>query len=243
VTTVEASHLLGGDVTISMTPLHLHTQIHDGRVTVTVIGELDAHTAPSFAAFVDGVPVRPDVIDARYVSFVDALGLRVLLAERDRRNCHLQPSLVVERLAAATGAYLPPADGSLGPPRLDDADFAVAIHDTDLRFHYVNPRLARINGVPADRHTGRLPPEVFDVETDDVTEVLRDVLSRRAPATVTVTGATATGASGCWTCNYYPVRWMLRDDVIRQIVAVVIPTTPTDTALAIEFSAPSRPGE
>jgi hypothetical protein len=36
---------------------------------------------------------------------------------------------------------------------------------------------------------------------------------------------------------------MLRDDVVRQIVAVVIPTTPTDTALAIEFSAPSRPGE
>jgi hypothetical protein len=26
------------------------------------------------------IPVRPDVIDARYVSFVDAAGLRVLLA-------------------------------------------------------------------------------------------------------------------------------------------------------------------
>jgi anti-anti-sigma factor len=241
-TTVGSSHPLGEDVTHRMIPLHLHTEIRDGRVTVTVIGELDAHTAPSFAAFVDHAPVRPDVIDARYVNFVDALGLRVLLAERDRRDSQLQPSLVIERLVTATGAYLPPADQSFGPPRLDDADFAVAIHDSDLRFHYVNPRLARINGVPVDRHIGRLPHEVFDVASDDVTEVLCDVLCRHAPADVTVTGTTATGVPGGWTCNYYPVRWMLRDDVVRQIVGVVHPTSPTETARTIEFTAPSRPG-
>jgi anti-anti-sigma regulatory factor len=44
-----------------MTPLHLHTEIRDARVTITVIGELDAHTAPAFTAFVEAIPVRPDV--------------------------------------------------------------------------------------------------------------------------------------------------------------------------------------
>lgn len=225
-----------------MTPLHLHTEIRDARVALTVIGELDAQTAPAFAAFADAVPVRPDVIDARYVNFVDAAGLRALLAEQARSDCGLQPSLVIDRLVTRCGIDLPPADDSSGPPRLDDADFGVAVHDIDLRFDYVNPRLARINGLPVARHTGNLMRDVFDVESDDVTDVLHDVLHRQAPTEVTVAGATATGVSDCWTCNYYPVRWMLRDDVVRQIVVVVRPTAPTQTALSIKFSAPSEPG-
>ena len=216
-----------------MTSLHLHTEIRDGHVTVTVIGELDTSTAASFAAFVDGVPVRPNVIDARYVSFVDAAGLRVLLAERSRRDCALRSSAVIDRLLAAAGIDVPPSDDSFGPPRLDDADFAVAIHDTDLRFQYINPLLARINGMPVKRHVGRLLHEVFDVEADDFTDVLRDVLDRHASAEVTVAGATATGAPGCWTCNCYPVRWMLRDEHVRQVVVVVEPTAPTGTALSV----------
>jgi PAS domain-containing protein len=172
-----------------MTPLHLHTEIRDARVTITVIGELDAHTAPAFTVFVEAIPVRPDVIDARYVNVVDAAGLRALLTERERRGCVLQPSLVIDRLVTACGIDVPPADDSFRPPRLDDADFAVAVHDTDLRFHYVNPRLARINGIPVSRHTGKLLEDVFDVESDDLADVLRDVLRRQALTEVTVAGA------------------------------------------------------
>jgi hypothetical protein len=76
-------------VPISMASLHLHTPI----------------------------PVRPDVIDARYVSFVDAAGLRVLLAERSRRDCALRSSLVIDRLVTAAGIDVPASDDSFGLPR------------------------------------------------------------------------------------------------------------------------------
>jgi hypothetical protein len=83
---------------------------------------------------------------------------------------------------------------------------------------------------------------VFDVEIEDFTDVLRDVLDRHAPAEVTVAGATGTGAPGCWTCNCYPVRWMLRDELVRQVVVGVESTAPTDTALSVEDSASSELG-
>jgi hypothetical protein len=73
-------------VPISMASLHLHTPI----------------------------PVRPDVIDARYVSFVDAAGLRVLLASCD---CALRSSLVIDRLVTAAGIDVPASDDSFGLPR------------------------------------------------------------------------------------------------------------------------------
>jgi anti-anti-sigma factor len=225
-----------------MTALHLHTEIRDAHVTVTLIGELDAQTAPTFATFVETVPVRPDVIDARYVTFIDAAGLRTLLTKRAQSGCRIVASVVVARLITIVGTDVPLIDEPFGPPRLDSAQFAVAVHDTDLRYDYVNRRLATINGLPVARHIGKRPQDLFDIERDDITGVLHGVLHGHAPVEVTIAGATAAGSTDCWTCNYHPVRWMLGDDVIRQIVAVVEPTPPSDAALSIKFGATSGQG-
>ncbi len=225
-----------------MTALHLHTEIRDAHVTVTLIGELDASTAPTLTTFVGAVPVRPEVIDARYLNFVDAAGLRALLAARNDCDCDIVPSVVLTRLIAVTNTDVPLRHEPFGQPHLDDAGFGVAIHDTDLRYVYVNDRLARINGVPAERHLGKLAREIFQIESDDVTDVLRDVQRRHAPTAVTVAGATAAGSPDWWTCDYLPVRWVLDDRIVHEIVAVVEPTSPTESALSFEFTARSEPG-
>ncbi|MFI0940799.1 SpoIIE family protein phosphatase [Streptomyces sp. NPDC021020] len=57
----------------------------------------------------------------------------------------------------------------------------VAVLDTDLRFVYVNPALARLNGVPADAHLGRTIAEVVpgvDAGLGTLRQVLADGRTR-----------------------------------------------------------------
>ncbi|MEU6347958.1 SpoIIE family protein phosphatase [Streptomyces sp. NPDC047072] len=59
---------------------------------------------------------------------------------------------------------------------LDGTAAAVGVLDTELRYLYVNPTLARMNGLPAEEHVGRTVAEVVpDVDARD--DVLRAVLA------------------------------------------------------------------
>ncbi|MDN3025267.1 SpoIIE family protein phosphatase [Streptomyces sp. S.PB5] len=64
---------------------------------------------------------------------------------------------------------------------LDGTPAAIGVLDTELRYRYVNPTLARMNGVPAEEHLGRTVAEVVpDVEAreDVLLAVIADGISR-----------------------------------------------------------------
>jgi serine phosphatase RsbU (regulator of sigma subunit) len=65
----------------------------------------------------------------------------------------------------------------------------IAIFDTALRYRYVNPALAVMNGVPAADHTGRTSAEVLP-ELDSCEDILRAVLADGRPREVTFSGRT-----------------------------------------------------
>ncbi|MCQ4081024.1 SpoIIE family protein phosphatase [Streptomyces sp. RB6PN25] len=65
----------------------------------------------------------------------------------------------------------------------------IGILDTELRYLYVNPALAVMNGVPAADHTGRTVAEVLP-ELDAREDVLRAVLADGRPREVTSSGQT-----------------------------------------------------
>ena len=59
----------------------------------------------------------------------------------------------------------------------------VAVFDTDLRYVYVNPALARMNGLTVDEHTGRTIAEVLpglDARDDVLRQVVGDGVAREA---------------------------------------------------------------
>ncbi|MFC4034018.1 SpoIIE family protein phosphatase [Streptomyces polygonati] len=83
----------------------------------------------------------------------------------------------------------PPFGGWLWEALLHGTQAGVAVLDPDLRYRYVNPALARINGVPAEEHIGRTIAEVVPgVEARE--EVLREVLADGVPREVVSTGQT-----------------------------------------------------
>ena len=64
---------------------------------------------------------------------------------------------------------------------LDGTSAAVVVFDSELRFRYVNPALARMNGLPADAHLGRTLTDVLpalDAREDVLRAVLADGVSR-----------------------------------------------------------------
>ncbi|WP_141726509.1 PAS domain-containing protein, partial [Actinacidiphila rubida] len=76
-----------------------------------------------------------------------------------------------------------PPDDWLSHALLDGTQAGVAVLDTDLRYVFVNPALARMNGVPAGEHIGRTTGEVVpgvDPREDVLRQVLADGLSREA---------------------------------------------------------------
>lgn len=72
---------------------------------------------------------------------------------------------------------------------LDGTPAAVGVLDTDLRFLYVNPTLALMNGLPAEDHLGRTVAEVVP-EVDARDEVLRAVLVDGVPRETVSSGHT-----------------------------------------------------
>ncbi|WP_328537466.1 SpoIIE family protein phosphatase [Streptomyces sp. NBC_00344] len=73
---------------------------------------------------------------------------------------------------------------------------AVGVLDPGLRYLYVNPALARLNGIPAADHLGRTIAEVVpDVDAHE--DMLRRVIADGRPREVTASGRTsATGSGG-----------------------------------------------
>ncbi|WP_034090022.1 SpoIIE family protein phosphatase [Streptacidiphilus albus] len=76
---------------------------------------------------------------------------------------------------------------------LDGTNAGVAMLDPELRYTYVNRTLARMNGVPAEQHTGRTIAEVVP-DIDAREDVLRQVLADGVPREVTSSGHTRAGS-------------------------------------------------
>ncbi len=60
----------------------MHSREQDGRVIVSVTGELDVHTAPDLEAVVGPAAQRPGpalIVDLTEVKFIDSTGLGVLV--------------------------------------------------------------------------------------------------------------------------------------------------------------------
>ncbi|EKX63284.1 SpoIIE family protein phosphatase [Streptomyces ipomoeae] len=72
---------------------------------------------------------------------------------------------------------------------LDGTPAAVGVLDTELRYLYVNPTLARMNGLPAEEHLGRTVAEVVP-DVDARYEVLRTVLADGRPRETVSSGHT-----------------------------------------------------
>ncbi|MFF7675213.1 SpoIIE family protein phosphatase [Actinacidiphila glaucinigra] len=70
-----------------------------------------------------------------------------------------------------------PLDHAVLRQVLDGTPAGVGIYDPQLRYVYVNPALARMNGLPADAHVGRRITEVLPDLDDAGEEALRQVLS------------------------------------------------------------------
>jgi anti-sigma B factor antagonist len=89
----------------------------ENRMTITetapgnfdVAGEIDAHTAPAFAEYVDNSAADHVAVDMSEVSFMDSSGLRVLVelqqrsATGGRTLTICRPSRAIVRLLELTG--------------------------------------------------------------------------------------------------------------------------------------------
>lgn len=104
---------------------------------------------------------------------------------------------------------------------------AVAVLDTRLRYVYVNPHMARINGVPLREHLGRTLTEVMPGVERPV-DVPRAVLRDGRPRDVVVSGSMGTGAHRVrreWQCTYHR-RYDERGEVIGLVAVGVEVTEP-----------------
>ena len=77
---------------------------------------------------------------------------------------------------------------------LDGSSAGIAVLDTGLRYRYVNPALARMNGVPAELHLGRTIAQLLP-DIDAREDVLRAVLADGRPREVTSSGHTRAAGS------------------------------------------------
>lgn len=209
--------------------IHVHHELDQrARAVTTVIGELDAATAPELAAHLDQLPVQPDIVDCRFVSLIGSAGLEVLLHARRTAPFVVVASWAVERVASVCGL-----EGELslvaaaGPPVLHRSRSGVAVHDAGLRYVYVNDALAAINGLPAQAHYGRTARELFDVTEDELTVVLTAVTRTRSPQRLVVKGDVPSVTGSSWHCTYHPVRYRTDDGMVDGVVATVSPWTAT----------------
>jgi PAS domain S-box-containing protein len=93
----------------------------------------------------------------------------------------------------------PPPSGARGPDPgswwfralLDGTRAGVGIVDTDLRYVYVNPALARMNGLEPEAHIGRTIGEVIPGVEAEETDLLAQVLADGVPRETLSSGQTA----------------------------------------------------
>ncbi len=107
---------------------------------------------------------------------------------------------------------------------LDGTTAGVAVLDRDLRYAYVNPTLARMNGAPAEAHLGRTIAEMLP-GLDAREDVLRQVLSDGVPREVTSSGhtlATSDRERRYWHGAYHRLE---QDGRVVGIVGIVLEVT------------------
>ncbi|MBA2673364.1 PAS domain-containing protein [Ramlibacter sp.] len=89
------------------------------------------------------------------------------------------------------------------------APVGLALFDRDGRYRRVNAELARINGLPAEAHAGRLVHEVVPGLGDEVMRVIAQVhATGETLRDIEVSGETprAPGQLRHWLCGFFPVR-------------------------------------
>lgn len=118
-------------------------------------------------------------------------------------------SLIDVHEQATAASALARADALLDAV-FQSAPVGLAFLDRDLRFQRINERLAAINGLPIEAHTGHTPAELLP-GIDDMSELMsgfRDVVYRGQPKLgVEVAGETPAtpGVRHWWRENFFPV--------------------------------------
>ncbi len=196
----------------------------DAEFIVTVVGVVDPTTTDEMLERCRALGQRIDVFDLRFVSLISAAGVSALSSLISDARCRVIASDIVLRVlsvcALGDSVEVGPPDGR---PSLDRASFGVAVHDSSLRFLYVNDAMASINGVPVQAHVGRRPRELFDIDPsrDDVTPLLFEVLTTGQGRDVEVVGRTAGSIDGRWLCRYRRGRYDTGTSVENVALATV----------------------
>jgi anti-sigma B factor antagonist len=93
-----------------MADTSVRLQIISTESGLTLVGEIDAHTAPELARRLDPLPGSGDVVlDVGGIEFIDSSGLRVLIeahqrGESEQRRVLIhRPSAAVRRLLVISG--------------------------------------------------------------------------------------------------------------------------------------------
>jgi sigma-B regulation protein RsbU (phosphoserine phosphatase) len=115
-------------------------------------------------------------------------------------------------------------------PMLDAAPIGFALVDAELRYQYVNSRLAEINGYPVAEHIGRRPSEVFGPELTEAIEApIREVLRTGVPQSLVSESLTINGRERYLVRGRHPVR-----DARGQVVGVVVAVQDVTEQIALQ---------
>ncbi len=107
---------------------------------------------------------------------------------------------------------------------LDGTTAGVVVFDTELRFTYVNPTLARMNGLPEAEHLGRPVSEVLPA-LDAREDVLRQILADGVPREVVPSGHTRLDSHHerrYWHGAYHRIE---RDSQVVGLVGILLEVT------------------
>ncbi|MCM0674445.1 PAS domain S-box protein, partial [Micromonospora phytophila] len=88
--------------------------------------------------------------------------------------------------------------------------------DTELRYLQVNPALAALNGLPAERHLGRRPSEVLPIYEPRVEELMREALARGPIVGVEFDADEVAPGAGRrhLVASYFPIRIAATDELV-----------------------------
>lgn len=210
-----------------------------GEFVATVIGVIDPVTRAAFEQQCRDLGRQIDVFDLRFVSLISAAGVSALLSVTGRRRCRVIASRIVERvfdmldMSAVFDVVIPSQN-----PQMDNAPFGVAVHDSSLRFMYVNRAMGVINGADEKGHVDQVPDELFDDESDlaDVRAVLLDVLGTGRGRDVVVAGTTPATSAGTWNCRVRQGRYQCGVVTETVVIAMVDPIGRSDVASTLGIS-------
>jgi PAS domain-containing protein len=206
----------------------LHTELdHNARMVTTVIGDLTDDVVDDVIGYLLTLPLLPDVIDCRYVHRAGPEAMAALRHILDHSGAVVRPSAAMQAVVGSDDRY---DLTGIDVPLLHRCETGVAVHDADLRFVYVNKRLAAINGVSADRHRNRTCAELLRPSHDTVTPLLQRCLDDRTPIRCIVDTAAES-----WACRYIPARHRIDGCDQDFVVALVSPPWSVD---ATDLSAP-----